>query len=134
MASAVYKFAKCLDGAPIPELLTGTAGGAITAGAPLVFSSGSLVEATGGADTGAVVGVATAAAASSATVTFVPTLPNVLFRTSDVSAAITRGVKYGLTATTLTVAQGDTTNVRLKCIEGANAEGEYGIVFLGWLA
>ena len=134
MATAKFKFAKCLDSTVQPELLDATAGGAITQYAPLVWSSGKLVEATGGTDTVGIVGVAAhAAAADGDAIKYYPALPNVMFRTSNASAVLTTGAKYGLVATTLLIDAANTTQTRLRVVEPVNAESEYGVVFLGWL-
>ena len=134
MATAVFKYAKTLDGRNPPELLTATTGAAVTAGAPLVWSSGKLVEATGGANTGGIVGVAAhATSADGDAIKYYPALPNVAFRTSSASAALTTGALYGLVATTLLIDASNTTQVRCRVIEGTNAESEYLVVFNGWL-
>ena len=134
MATAVFKYAKCLDSTVQPELLTATSGAAITAGAPLVWSSGKLVEAVGGIDTHGVVGVAAhAVSAADMAIKYYPALPNVAFRTSSASAALTTGALYGLVATTLLIDAANTTQTRLRVIEPVNAESEYLVVFNGWL-
>ena len=56
-----------------------------------------------------------------------------MFRTSNVSAALTTGALYGLVATTLLIDAANTTQVRCRVIEPVNAESEYGVVFNGWL-
>ena len=136
MATAVFEFAKTLDGRNPPELLKATAGAAVTKGAPLVWSSGKLVEATGGANTGGVVGVAAvAASADGDSISYYPALPNVMFKTltSYFSTTPALGALYGLAASTLHVNVSNTTQVRCRVIEGPDAETKYGVVFNGWL-
>lgn len=130
--AAHYAFARFVEGGATPELPTITLGGTVAEGQPLVYSSGNAVVATGGSDTTPVFGVAAAGGASSDVIPYYPALPNIIFRTKDVSAALTRGVKYGLVATTLNVDASNTTQTRLKVVEPVDAEGKYGVQFLGW--
>lgn len=130
--AAHYAFARFVEGGATPELPTITLGGTVAEGQPLIYSSGNAVVAVGSTDTTAVFGVAAAGGASGDVIPYYPALPSCLFRTKDVSAALTRGVKYGLVATTLNVDASNTTQTKLKCVEPVDAEGKYGVIFLGW--
>ena len=131
--AAHYKFARYLSGGLTPELEWVTLSGTVAEGQPIVLSSGTAVVATGGTNTGGVLGVAAAGGASGDVIPYVPALSNAMFRTKDVSAALTKGLLYGSVATTLNVDASNTTQTRLKVIEGVDEEGKYGVVFTGWL-
>lgn len=132
--AAHYSFARYLTGGNTPELEYVTLGGTVAEGQPIVLSSGTGVVATGGGtNIGGILGVAAAGGDSGDVIPYIPALPNALFRTSDVSAALTKGLLYGLVATTLNINASDTTYTRLKVIEGVDEEGKYGIVFTGFL-
>lgn len=131
--AAHYKFARFLRGGSTVELPTITLGGTVAEGQPMIYSSGTGVVAVGGSDTTAVFGVAAAGGVSGDVIPYYPALEDALFRTADVSAAVTVGLKYGLVATTLNVDQSNTSQTKLKVVEPIDAEGKYGVVFLGWL-
>jgi hypothetical protein len=131
--AAHYTFARYLHGGSTPELSWITLSGTVAEGQPIVRSSGTGVVATGGANTGGVLGVAQAGGVSGDVIPYIPATPDALFRTSDVSAALTAGLLYGLVATSLNVDASNTTQTRLKVYEPVNEEGEYGVIFTGFL-
>lgn len=130
--AAHYAFARFLRGGSTVELPTITLGGTVAEGQPMIYSSGTGVVAVGSTDTTPVFGVAAAGGASGDIIPYYPATEDALFRTKDVSAALTRGVKYGLVATTLNVDAANTTQTKLKVIEPVDAESKYGVIFLGW--
>ena len=131
--AAHYAFARYLKGGSTPELSYITLGGTVAEGQPIVRSSGAGVVATGGTDTGGVLGVAAAGGGSGDVIPYIPATPDALFRTKDVSAALTAGLLYGLVATTLNVDASNTTQTRLKVYEPVDEEGKYGVIFTGFL-
>ena len=125
----VGRLGNASEAPPILEFTAGTGG--VTKGMPVVFDSGTVITKTGGTDTVAVAGIPIGTVSATAKIGVIMALPDVIFETAG-AAACTIGEKYGLTATTLTIAPTNTTQIMVQVIGAGSVSGSYRFIVLGF--